>query len=114
MTKATSRKLLTRTALLALIVLPMGAVTVRMGIAVAQSRRAPAHQTRGVVKSFGPNKSFVNIAHERMEGYMEAMTMSFEPRVASQLAGLQVGDTVLFSFTETEDGRRFLNSIRKE
>lgn len=93
--------------------LPVIAATVRMGVAVAQSRSAASHQARGVIKSFGPNRTFVNIAHERIEGYMEAMTMSFEPRTSDQLANVQVGDAVHFSFTESEDGRRWIDVLKK-
>ena len=72
------------------------------------------YNTRGVIKSFGPERRYVNIAHEKIEGYMAAMTMSFEPRSSEQLLALHEGDTVTFSFTVTEDGKRYLNAIRKE
>ena len=72
------------------------------------------YSSRGVVKSFGPEHRYVNIAHEKIEGYMGAMTMSFEPRSADQLAALREGDLVTFSFTVTEEGKRYLNAIRKD
>ncbi len=72
------------------------------------------YNARGVIKSFGPERRYVNIAHEKIEGYMAAMTMSFEPRSSEQLLALHEGDTVTFSFTVTEDGKRYLNAIRKE
>ena len=98
------------------------ALLVASASALAQSYRPPlaeacgseTHTARGVVRSFGPERKFVNVAHEKIEGYMMAMTMSFEPRTASQLEGLAVGDTVAFTFTATEDGRRLIDSIAKK
>ena len=72
------------------------------------------YTTRGVVKSFGPEKKYVNIAHEDIAGYMNAMTMSFEPRLPSQIAGLAAGDKVRFTFTTTDEGRRMIDVLEKE
>ncbi|MCW5835035.1 MAG: copper-binding protein [Labilithrix sp.] len=103
-----------------LVMASLGAVSVP-GIAAGHDARAlvptagPArYTTRGVVKSFGPERKYVNIAHEDIDGYMMAMTMSFEPRSASQIAGLAPGDKVRFTFTATDDGRRRIDAIAKE
>ncbi|HSO32574.1 MAG TPA: copper-binding protein [Labilithrix sp.] len=103
-----------RVALLLALTVAVFAVGIRIEPAVARACGTASFSTRGVVKSFGPDRKSVNIAHEKIEGYMAAMTMSFEPREAEQLAGLKVGDTVRFTFTETDDGRRLLSSIKKE
>ena len=66
------------------------------------------------MRSFGPDKKYVNIAHDDIKGYMNAMTMSFEPRSASQIAGLAAGDKVRFTFTASDDGRRLIDAIAKE
>jgi Cu/Ag efflux protein CusF len=81
--------------------------------AVAANQQAAAHEAVGVIRSFGPDRAFVRIAHEDIPGYMKAMTMIFEPRDATQLAGLAEQDAVAFSFTEEPDGRYLLVSIRK-
>lgn len=81
---------------------------------VAHARGAETYSARGVVKSFGPDRKYVNIAHEKIPGYMEAMTMSFEPSNADQLAGVAQGDRVLFTFRAMDDGRRILQSIGKD
>ncbi|WP_394837917.1 copper-binding protein [Pendulispora rubella] len=81
---------------------------------VAEACGSETHTARGVVRSFGPERKFVNIAHEKIEGYMMAMTMSFEPRGSGQLEGLAVGDNVAFTFTATEDGRRLIDAITKK
>ena len=67
----------------------------------------------GVIRSFGPGRAFVNIAHEDIPGYMQAMTMSFEPQRAGQLDGFAEQDRVAFDFMETEDARRVLTRIDK-
>jgi Cu(I)/Ag(I) efflux system protein CusF len=71
------------------------------------------YRATGTIKAFGPARAYVNIAHEEIPGYMGAMTMSFWPQRAEQLDGLAAGDHVEFEFTETEDARRLLASIRK-
>lgn len=75
---------------------------------------ADAHQARGVVKGFGPERRSVSIAHEAIPGFMAAMTMSFDAASADQLRELAVGDRVRFSFAVTGDGRRVLASIVRE
>ncbi len=83
---------------------------------VSGSARAGSeqYQAHGVVRSFGPKRAYVNIAHEKIPGYMEAMTMSFEPRRPEQLSGIDVGAKVSFTFTATEDGHRLLDAIAKD
>lgn len=83
-------------------------------LSAAQALETPSLKTHGVVKSFGPGRTFVNIAHDKIPGYMEAMTMSFEPRTPEQVAGIAVGDSIDFSFTETDDGRRLLDSVTRK
>lgn len=81
----------------------------------ATDRRADpkVYRATGTIKSFGPGRTYVNIAHEDIPGYMAAMVMSFWSQRAGQLDALAVGDRVEFEFTETEDARRVLASIRK-
>jgi protein SCO1/2 len=69
------------------------------------------YHAAGVIKSFGPSRAFVNIAHEDIPGYMQAMTMSFEPQRPGLLDGLAEQDRVAFDFMETEDARRVLTRI---
>jgi Cu/Ag efflux protein CusF len=72
-----------------------------------------SHHATGLVKSFGPNKAYVNIAHDEIPGYMAAMTMSFEPQSATQFDVIAVGDRVVFDFVDQDDGRRVLSNIVK-
>lgn len=72
-----------------------------------------AYSATGTIKSFGPDRAFVNIAHDDIPGFMDAMTMSFRARSADQLAGLAAGDAVRFRFVVQGDGARVLASIEK-
>ncbi|MDC0685753.1 MULTISPECIES: copper-binding protein [Sorangium] len=78
------------------------------------STAAPrVHHATGAVRSLGPGRAYVNIAHDDIPGYMSAMTMSFEPQGPSQLDGIEVGDRIAFDFYETEDARRVLTRVEK-
>lgn len=77
-----------------------------------QQAAAKTYDSKGTIKSFGPDKKFVNISHEAIPGYMAAMTMSFEPKTPAQLDGLAAGDKISFSFSDDE-GRRVIASITK-
>lgn len=72
-----------------------------------------SYHATGQVRSFGPQKAFVNIAHDDIPGYMKAMTMSFEPEKPAMLDGIDVGARVSFDFYETADSRRVLSAIQK-
>jgi Cu/Ag efflux protein CusF len=85
----------------------------REGLGEGLHDGAKAYRATGVIRSFGRDRAWLNIAHDAIPGYMGAMTMSFWPQRKEQLDGLMVGDVVEFEFTETEDARRLLSSIRK-
>lgn len=92
----------------ALLLLPLAALAFARG-----ARAGASYDARGVIKSFGPGRAYVNIAHEAIPGFMPAMTMSFEPGSAgAALDGLTVGDAVAFSFT-VEDDRYVLTKIAR-
>jgi Cu/Ag efflux protein CusF len=105
-----------RAAFVAAVVLAASSVS---GIAAANAVTvspivaAATYQATGTVKSFGPDRAWVNIAHDDIPGYMKAMTMSFRPRSADQLAKLAAGDAVRFQFVVLDDGRRVLDWIAK-
>ena len=81
--------------------------------AKSQVAAPSSFQTKGTIRSFGPGRAFVNIAHEDIPGYMMAMTMSFEPGKPGQLDGLAENDRVELTFVETADGKRILTTIAK-
>lgn len=78
----------------------------------AATPAANAYQSRGTIKSFGPDRKLVNISHEAIPGYMAAMTMSFEPKDIAQFQGLGAGDKVSFTFSD-DAGRRVISAIAK-
>lgn len=84
------------------------AVMSRAGAARASAR----YTARGVVRSFGKARRYVNIHHEDIPGYMNAMTMSFEPGAPGQLDGLSEGDQVVFTFVDDGE-RRVLEKIAR-
>jgi Cu/Ag efflux protein CusF len=55
------------------------------------------HEIRGVVQTITPSKSYVNIAHEAIPDYMDAMSMFFEVRDSTVLEGIAVSDSVMFT-----------------
>lgn len=75
---------------------------------------AGAHDARGVVVGFGAERRFVRIAHEAIEGYMGAMTMSFAPCATVDLAAYSVGDRVRFRFASGADRRFHLLALAHE
>jgi len=79
--------------------------------ASASARRYPI---AGVIRGVDPGKREVTLAHDRVEGLMEAMTMPFPVRMApGDLAGIAAGDRV--SGTLVMDGPRFwLEGLRRE
>lgn len=101
-----------------LVALALGALAApATAVTFAETAHAAApevHQARGVIKAFGADRKSARIAHEKIEGYMPAMTMPFEARATDQLAALAVGDKVRFTFTATDDGRLLLDAITKE
>ncbi len=67
----------------------------------------------GAVRTFGPSREWVAIAHDDIPGYMSAMTMSFHAQAPALLDGLAAGDRIAFDFFESEDARRILTRIEK-
>jgi Cu/Ag efflux protein CusF len=59
-----------------------------------------SHRGTGVIVALDPPKGRVKIQHEKIEGYMDAMTMWFEVRDPKLLDGLALNDRVEFVVTE--------------
>jgi len=74
---------------------------------------ASRHEASGVIRSFGAGRSYVNIAHDPIDGFMAAMTMAFEFQTPEQSSGLDVGDRVKFSFSADRQGRLVIDTITK-
>lgn len=61
---------------------------------------AVVYHGRGVVKAVNREKGTVRISHEKIEGYMEAMTMDYLVKDASLLDSVRVGDGVDFTLED--------------
>src|ERR1044071_6506116 len=66
-------------------------------------KQAPqVYQVKGTVREVKAAQKTVTIAHEKIPGYMDAMTMDFEVKEARELSGLQSNDYVSFRMVVTE------------
>jgi len=70
------------------------------------------YQVKGVVREVMAEKKSVTVAHEKIPGYMEAMTMDFSVTNAAELANLRPGDVITFRMTVTADDG-WIDQIRK-
>lgn len=70
------------------------------------------HKGRGVVVVVNVEKSRVKINHEKIEGFMEAMTMWFDVKDAAMLSGIAPSDKVEFTITE-ETSADVITELRK-
>jgi protein SCO1/2 len=61
------------------------------------------YEVKGVVRDVIADKRKIQIQHEKIPDYMEAMTMFFDVKDASKLDGLKPGDNVLFRMVVTGD-----------
>lgn len=88
-----------------------GAVTARVRPALAQ--QAATYTTRGVIRAVADDRRSARIAHEAIPGFMNAMTMTFTARDATQLQGLNPADRVTLRFTATPEGQLLIDSISR-
>jgi protein SCO1/2 len=58
------------------------------------SKPAIYHRLKGQVIALEPASSLITIAHEKIPGFMEAMTMSFSIKDSALFRGVEVGDSV--------------------
>ena len=61
-----------------------------------------AYSARGIVREVHPEQKKVRIAHEAIPDYMAAMTMELDVHDATELQGVQPGDSVSFRMLVTE------------
>src|ERR1039458_8368981 len=57
---------------------------------------------QGVVKELKADGKTIVIAHEAIAHYMDAMTMPFKVKAPGELAGLRIGDKILFCLRVTD------------
>lgn len=69
-------------------------------------------QVKGLVVGVKPRQKTVEIKHEKIPGYMPAMTMPFDVKDTNELAGLQPGQRVSFRLLAT-DTEAWIDQIQK-
>jgi protein SCO1/2 len=74
-------------------------------IAITGCHKQTTYRVKGVVREVLPVRKQVRIEHERIPGYMDAMTMLFDVKDTNELAALRPGDEISFRMIVTdEDG----------
>jgi Cu/Ag efflux protein CusF len=97
--------------LVLLLVLPLAAAACASGASRAQ-KPPVTHEGVGVVVDVNVEKGRIKINHEKIEGYMEPMTMWFSVKDPALLEGLQPSDKVAFTVAE-EDSADVIVELRK-
>jgi len=64
---------------------------------------AKAYDVRGIIQALAPDGHTATIKHEKIPGYMAAMTMDFSVRNTNELAGLAPNDEITFKLMVTEN-----------
>lgn len=72
-------------------------------LVLAQGCGRKTYQVKGVVQEVLLTNKQVRIEHERIPGYMDAMTMMFDVKDTNELTGLKPGDNISFRMIVTED-----------
>ena len=69
----------------------------------AQASAVKTYDVRGIIQQISPDLRKATIKHEKIPGYMAAMTMDFTVKNTNELAGLAPNDEVTFKLAVTED-----------
>ena len=79
-------------------------VAVAVGLLTGCRPREAVYSVQGTIRELKPDGTNVVIAHDKIAGYMDAMTMNFDTLSAATLLGLKTNDVVKFSLhVTTED-----------
>ncbi|MEY4918046.1 MAG: hypothetical protein RL616_1959 [Verrucomicrobiota bacterium] len=70
---------------------------------VAEKSSAKSYDVRGVILELATNGRTATIKHEKIPGYMAAMTMDLSVRNTNELAGLGPNDEITFKLMVTAD-----------
>jgi len=95
------------------ILVPLGGCKPPSTSADAASVAETNYPVRGVIQSIAPDLRHAMIKHDKIPGYMAAMTMDFSVRDTNALTGFAPGDEITFTLvvTETNDWIESLNKI---
>ena len=81
-------------------ILPLLVLLVALFPALAQTNQYPVH---GVVQKIDPDRRHVTVKHEKIPGYMMAMTMDFSVHDTNVLSQVAAGDEIDFTLSVTAD-----------
>ena len=93
-----------------LLLSPLRAIA--QGSAPASANGEVTYQAHGVIQAVDQSTRQLTISHDRIPGYMDAMTMSFDLRDFSEAAGLAPGDVIDFRLCVTKD-KACIDHIKK-
>lgn len=62
-----------------------------------------SYAARGVVQSIAPDRRKASIKHEKIPGYMAAMTMDLPVKNTNEFAGISPGDEITFTLVVTDN-----------
>lgn len=71
-----------------------------------------SYPVRGVVQSVAADRQSAVIQHEKISGYMAAMTMELPVKNTNELSGISPGDQITFTMVVTEDDD-WIENIRR-
>jgi protein SCO1 len=72
------------------------------------------YEMKGKVLKVEKEQKRIEVAHEKIEGFMDAMTMPFAVKDVAELEELQVGDQITATIIyNPEDNRSWLENIKK-
>ena len=77
----------------------------------AAGTQNPSYEARGLVVSIPESRNFVQIDHETIPGFMEAMTMVFPVQDSVLLSGVAAGDSVSFMLQTSDIGQLFVTQL---
>ena len=86
---------MTRFAILPLIVL---------GVACSQHEQPRQYQLRGYVVRLDPNTNLASIHNEKIEGWMDAMTMQYPVENRNEYLSLRKGEKITATVNVTSEG----------
>ena len=69
----------------------------------AAATNTQTFQVKGIVREIFPERLQLKIDHEKIPGYMDAMTMNFDVKNTNELRGLQPNDQIYFRMVVTPD-----------
>ena len=90
--------------LLAVAVLSFPSLGVVGLAAGSEGPKTTCYDAKGTVRGVDFDAHQVTISHDRIPGYMDAMTMDFDVRDTAELNDVQPGDTVGFRLCVTDNG----------